>query len=300
MQREINVGAGSHARPEQGNHRGLLLLTAHLRRNQIAPTYLFTGPEGEAKNELATRFAQALNCERGKFFENCNCPSCQKIGRGNHPDVKWLGQDEKIRSLKIEEVRAVVHECWLKPFEGKWKVFIFQGAERLTLEAANALLKTLEEPPGHSVFLMLVETKAHLLETLQSRGCEVRVPPSPEPDPCTEKIVETLEEKGWDAFFEGLRGGLRTDLAPIFETLMRYFKNRSAEAWEKNPGLSENYLKAFDSVYETQQAVQANVNQKLALTHLEIRLRRHCETAVGLPGDSPHQGGLSPGRGTGL
>ena len=270
------------------------LLLAHLRLNRIAHTYLFTGPEGEKKNKLVLGFAQALNCERGGFLEecptgaitilekkhdggDCGCVSCKKIEKGIHPDLRWLGKDEKVRSLKIEEVRSVLHEASLKPFEGKWKVFVFQGAERLTLEAANALLKTLEEPPGHSVFLLLVEAKAHLLETIQSRGFEIRVPPEPEPDPREAGEIRLLEEKGWEGFFEGIRASSRTELAGVLENLLRYFKTRSAEEWPKSPTRSENFLKAFDSVYEVQEAVDANVNQKLALTHLEIQLRRHCE-----------------------
>ena len=254
------------------------LLLAHLRRNQIAPTYLFSGPAGGEKNELATRFAQALNCEHQKFFEACDCASCRRIEKRNHPDVRWLGLDEKSRSIKIEEVRTVLHEASFKPFEGGWKAFIFQDAERLTVEAANALLKNLEEPPGHSVFILMVETKVHLLETLQSRGFEIRVPPGPEPDPRRDKTIRLLEEKGWDAFFEGLRGVSRADLAPALENLMRYFKIQSVESWLKDPAQSEKFLKAFDAVYETQEAVDANANQKLALTHLEIQLRRHCPT----------------------
>ena len=260
-------------------------LLAHLRRNRLAHTYLFTGPAGQEKNELAARFAQALNCERSQTrgltpFEFCSCSSCRKIEKGNHPDVRWLGLDPKIRSIKIEEIRTVVHESFLKPFEGMWKVFIFQDAERLTTEASNALLKTLEEPPGHSIFILLVETKAHLLETIQSRGCEIRLPPRPESDPAQDPSIQILEEKGWDVFLERLRFESRPDLAPALEMLMRYLKIQSAEVWQKNPVKSEQYLKAFEAVYETQEALEANVNQKLALTHLEIQLHRHCPAAV--------------------
>ncbi len=250
------------------------LLLAHLRRNRIAPTYLFTGTDEQKKDELVLQFIKALNCEKQKFYEPCDCASCRKIEAKNHPDLHWQGEDEKSCSIKIGEIRGILHQAALKPFEGKWKVFILRGAERLTTEASNALLKTLEEPPEHSVFLLLVETKAHLLETIQSRGFEIRVPPAHDPDPMEDQAIRLLKEKGWTAFFEAIKANSRMDLAPILENLMRFFKNQSAEVCETNPSKSRQFLKAFDAVYETQDAVEANTNQKLAMTHLEIELRQ--------------------------
>lgn len=250
------------------------LLLAHLRRNRMAHTYLFTGTGEKKKEELVLRFAQALNCEKENFFQDCGCTSCRKTEARNHPDVHWIGEDEKIRSIKIEEVRNILHQAVLKPFEGKWKIFILRGSERLTTEASNALLKTLEEPPEHSIFLLLVETKVHLLETIQSRACEIRVPPAKDPDPWEDENIRLLKEKGWTAFFERVKGNSRVEMAHVLENLMRFFKIQSAEVWETNPVRSQQFLKAFDAVYETQDAVEANTNQKLAMTHLEIELRR--------------------------
>lgn len=254
------------------------LLSTHLRSHRIAHTYLLSGPEGETKTALALGFAKALNCEKEKgdspLFIECDCPSCGKIERRSHPDVQWLGEDREARSLKIEEIRALLHAASLKPFEGRWKVFILQGAERLTLEAANALLKTLEEPPEHSVFLLLVENKAHLLETIQSRAVEIRTPPGPEKDPGENQAIRLLSEKGWAPFFETLRAASRPKLQEALEALLRYLRDQAALKAKKEPGRLKPFLKAIDSVYETQEAVDANVNQKLALTHLEIQLRK--------------------------
>lgn len=250
------------------------LLAAHLQRNRIAHTYLLSGPEGEGKIKLALGFAKALNCEREKAFQACDCPSCGKIERRTHPDVRWLGEDLEVRSLKIEEIRILLHETSLAPFEGRWKVFILQGAERLTLEAANALLKTLEEPPGHSVFLLLVENKAHLLETIQSRAFEIRTSPAPEQDPEENEAIQLLREKGWDPFLEALRSASRPELREALEALMLYLRDRGVSEGKKDLKRLESHLKAIDAIYETQEALQANVNQKLAMTHLEIRLKK--------------------------
>lgn len=254
------------------------LISAHLQRNRIAHTYLFSGPSGEAKVELALEFAKALNCEEiqkgdrplfpERGFEDCGCSSCGKIKRGTHPDVRRLGQDGEARSLKIEEIRTLLHTASLKPFEGRWKVFIFEGAERLTLEAANALLKTLEEPPEHSVFFLLVENKALLLETIQSRAVEIRLPPPPEKDPRKSPAIAVLEKGDWEEFFGVLQGMRRKELTEALQGLLAHLRDQYSSAKGDCP------LKALDAVYETLEALQANVNQKLALTHLQIQLLR--------------------------
>lgn len=240
------------------------LLEAHLREGRLAHTYLFTGPAA-SKNDLVRAFARALNCEKGNFFAVCDCASCGKIERRTHPDVRWYGEDEEAKSLKIEIVRAILHEASLKPYEGRWKVFVLEGAERLTLEAANALLKTLEEPPGQSIFLLLVENKAHLLETIQSRAFEVRALPVPEKDPLEDPKIQSIETKGWPAYFDALKGLSRPELVGSLETLLLYLRDRAADR--------PQFLEAFERTYEVLKALDANANQKLALTYLEIRLR---------------------------
>lgn len=251
------------------------LLLAHLKEGRAAHTYLFTGPSGPAKNERVLTFARALNCGKNRFFESCVCLSCQKIGRMTHPDVRWFGENELAKSIKIEVIREILHEASLRPYEGPWKVFILEGADRLTLEASNALLKTLEEPPDHSVFLLLVENKAHLLETIQSRAFEVRSVPEPEKNPLDDSKIQLIESKGWPAFFEALKSASRPELAASLKTLLLYLRNRAAEEWEKSSSRSRHFLEALDEGYKVLKALDAHANQKLALTYLEIRLLRH-------------------------
>ena len=250
------------------------VLRSHLEKDRMAHTYLFTGPEGSGKISLVESFAKALNCEKGKRFEPCDCLSCRKIEKKNHPDVKWLGDDPKARSIKIEEVRNLLHEASLRPYEGKWKVFVLQGADRLTIEAANALLKTLEEPPEHSVFFLLVENKAHVLPTIESRACEVKVPPAPEKDISSHPLVQLLDEGETAEFFEKLKAASRAELDKDLEILAQYFRDRCAETQPENLNQSRKYLEAMEWIYEVQSALDSNVNQKLALTRLEIDLEK--------------------------
>jgi DNA polymerase III subunit delta' len=172
-----------------------------------ATTYLFTGNEEEKKKALAVAFAKVLNCmemespslrgrhksdveaisrservsPRGRETRDtstgCECESCMKIEHGNHPDIKWLGEDEEVNSIKISEVREFKGILALKPYEGKMKVFIFNQADRLSADAQNALLKSLEEPPPYNVIILLASHRRSLFNTIVSRSLEIKVPP---------------------------------------------------------------------------------------------------------------------------
>ena len=152
-------------------------LGAQVARGKWATTYLFTGDELDKKKALATAFAKALNCTEKSFRFDCTCESCRQIESGVHPDVKWYGLDEEAASIKIEEVRDFKNWLSYKPFKGKVKAFIFNMAERLTAEAQNALLKSLEEPPPGNVILLLVPHRKFLFDTIGSRATEIKVPP---------------------------------------------------------------------------------------------------------------------------
>ncbi len=106
----------------------------------------------------------------------CTCTVCARIQAGTHPDVKWYGQDEEANSIKISEIRDFKNWLGLKSFEGKVKVFIFNQAERLTGEAQNALLKSLEEPPSGNVILFLISHRKALFDTISSRAVEIKIP----------------------------------------------------------------------------------------------------------------------------
>lgn len=163
----------------------LTLLQRALTGEHVAHAYLFSGREGVGKKLLAQQFAQSLNCEKGVSFSECSCESCRKIREDIHPDVKWIGLDEELRSIKIEDIRLLQSWVALRPFEGRKKVVIINGAERLTIEAANAFLKTLEEPPGNTHIVLLIEHVFRLPDTVLSRLVEIRLLPLPFERLCT-------------------------------------------------------------------------------------------------------------------
>lgn len=157
-----------------GQDRAVALLENSLRRQEVAHAYLFVGPPHVGKGTLALNLAQALNCPAPD--SPCGlCPTCQRIADRKHADVVWmeLARDEKGGHLKkeisTEQVKEVERFAQLPPYEGRFKVFIVDGAEYLSAEASNRFLKTLEEPPPHVVFILLASRERAVLPTVVSR-----------------------------------------------------------------------------------------------------------------------------------
>lgn len=146
-------------------------------RGRLAHAYLFIGPSGIGKGETALEVAKLINCEAQKSEMSCDvCPSCMKINSGNHPDVTVIdnGYGE---SIKIEQIRELLSRSKLRPFSAPKKVFILRNIENLTLEGANAFLKTLEEPAGDSLLLLTTSVPEKNLDTIKSRCHAVHFPP---------------------------------------------------------------------------------------------------------------------------
>jgi len=167
-------------------------LKASLESGRVSHAYIFSGPDGVGKRIAALNFAKTLNCDNVKSGEPCDqCPSCKKIDSSKHPDICVLSPKEegdaiktlrhaqglypeRSRGIKIGHMRAIIKDIYLKPFEAKKKVYIIEAAQELKHEAANALLKTLEEPPTDSIIILLTENIKALFHTIVSRSQVVR------------------------------------------------------------------------------------------------------------------------------
>lgn len=150
-----------------GQERALRVLRKALTSTRLAHAYLFYGPPGVGKRTIALQFVQALYCSTAAVDECGTCPTCRKISAGHHPDVMYVQTEGT--TMKIEQVRAVQRHLGFKPYENQRTTVILDGCEFLTPPAANALLKTLEEPPSHALLLLLTGNKDALPLTINSR-----------------------------------------------------------------------------------------------------------------------------------
>ena len=150
------------------------LLRRSLQKGRLAHAYLLVAENLNDAQRLARELAKVVNCEKTASSatgdEACDrCTSCEKIEAGNHPDVRWIRPEMKSRQIGIEQVRELEQPLYLAAGEGRMKVGVLVEADRLTVPAANAFLKTLEEPPADSLILLLSAEPQRLLETILSR-----------------------------------------------------------------------------------------------------------------------------------
>lgn len=155
-------------------------LHTHLAAGQVPGGYLFVGPEGVGKRVLALEFAKSLNCSVPMDQRPCDrCSACQQFGRGGHPDFHVLAPGGGSDQIRIEAVRHVLGRVALRPYNAAVQVVLIDGADRLTEEAANALLKALEEPSKYARFLLTTSCLAGCLPTVVSRCQLLRCAPLP-------------------------------------------------------------------------------------------------------------------------
>jgi DNA polymerase III subunit delta' len=160
-----------------GQGQGVLLLQRSLARGRLAHGYLFSGHQLDDLELLARALAKTLNCQQpvrsspgGAAIDSCDaCLTCRKIEHETHADIHWVRPESKMRIVGVDQMRELMQEINLKPTEAEYKVAVIVAADRLTVPAANAFLKTLEEPPPKSILILLTTEPQRILETILSR-----------------------------------------------------------------------------------------------------------------------------------
>jgi DNA polymerase III subunit delta' len=158
-----------------GQDRSIAVLRSSIAIGRVAHAYLFSGIEGCGKKKTALAFVQAVFCGKD---EACGvCPSCRKVANGQHPDLHILEPDGAF--IKIDQVRELQKELSYRAFEAPKKACIIDGAEKLNQSSGNALLKTLEEPPGDALMILIAPERSAVLQTILSRCQSLQFHPLP-------------------------------------------------------------------------------------------------------------------------
>lgn len=174
-----------------GNSRVKKILSKALQRERVPNSILFCGPEGVGKKDMALVLAKAMNCEK-KRDDACEaCSSCRAIHTGNFPDVIEIYPEGNV--VKIEQMRNLRQIAYLRPMVGKKRAFIVFEAEKMTEEAANSLLKILEEPPLSSHIILITHNPFMIIPTIKSRCQILNFSPVSKED-----IEKILVEKGYE------------------------------------------------------------------------------------------------------
>lgn len=166
--------------PIIGHQRVIKQLSHAIVSDRVAGAYLFAGPAHVGKETVALYFAKSMNCATSNEGACGRCLSCRKADDGNHPDLQVIRPSGTW--MKIDQVRDLQKRIVYRPLEGQRKVAILTEAERMNLEAANCLLKTLEEPPAESVLILLTTNLDALLPTIRSRCQIIKFQPLPIPE----------------------------------------------------------------------------------------------------------------------
>lgn len=159
-----------------GHQKQILTLKKALQRDRLHHAYLFLGPDGVGKMTVALSLAAALHCSLGEGDSCGRCANCLRVSDGNHPDVRVIGPEAGKREITISQMRNLQRMLELRSFSGKKKVVIINPARFMNYYAQNSLLKTLEDPPGDVLIILIDHSTGNLLSTVLSRCLRLYFP----------------------------------------------------------------------------------------------------------------------------
>ncbi|MBR1802362.1 MAG: DNA polymerase III subunit delta' [Clostridia bacterium] len=289
-----------------GNEIVKKLLNSTIQKNNILHSYLFVGPDGIGKSIFAKEFAQMILCEN-EITKPCHqCKSCLEMESNNHPDFLQINSDDG-KSIKIEQVRFLQEKIAEKPVSSNRKVYVIYDSDLMTREAANSLLKTLEEPPAYATLILITSNESKLLTTIKSRCIKVNFQVIEQ-----EQILQYLRKNNLDAgvtqnMLEMCEGSIgkalklqerKDDYAEIEELIHKISNTDITEIWNHAEVLykaKENVMELLDymnllfykqlcqkqqtaivkaiySVEEAKKRILANANYDMSIDHLLLEI----------------------------
>ena len=247
------------------NKRAQETLAAFVNGGRFPHALLLEGPEGSGRRTFAREIAAALFC-RGEHKPCGSCNQCRKVLEQNHPDVEYYGGDGSRRSFHIDTIRQLRQNAWLLPGEAPCRVCVLCGAENMTDQAQNALLKILEEPPEHTVFILTAENRAMLLPTILSRVQTIRLEPL-----TPAEILPVLRERCPDQPGEKLEWAAETA-----DTIGQALALLADESLQKHAQLAQRMLELLcnGSEYDLLTAVEPVSRKRENLLEVCTQLRQ--------------------------
>ena len=257
---------------------------------RLAHAYLFTGPAQAGKMPTALAIAQLVNCEDEAHAPCGNCASCRKIAAGNHPDVHIVDVLKDENSIKIEQIRQMLGRVALRAFEAKTKVFIVRGIHLMTTEAANALLKTLEEPAPNTLMILTTNVPEACLDTVKSRCHSVKFFCNEEHLPeDKDRILDVfLSRAGHEDYLKTLSGDKEQAadamlvLLSFLRDVMLYksggnvdnlvYKNRVSDLHKMSGRNMDDLCAVNAQIVRVKSLADENLNVKMALSLVRERL----------------------------
>jgi DNA polymerase-3 subunit delta' len=230
-----------------GHNRQITILKQAIQNNRLAGSYLFAGMSGIGKKLVAISLAKALNCE-GRSLNFCNnCPSCKKINHGNHPEVIVIIPQNNL--ITIDIIRKIKQQLKFKSIFARIRVFIIDDCHKMNNQAANALLKTLEETPKKTLFILITSNPHKLLPTIVSR-CQ-RITFSPLNSKKIEKLVKEKEKIDFEGKDISILSSMALGSLGRFELLYETFWEIRQDIIKRMTGLSKGLPgKALDIAFE--------------------------------------------------
>jgi len=251
-----------------GNSRLKEQLSQRERERGLSHAYIISGPAGSGRHTLARLLAAGMLCiSRGE--RPCGkCGPCVKVKKGLHPDLSVIAGPVEGKPITVDQVRGLRSDAYIRPNEGKRKVYLLEKADQMNASAQNAMLKLLEEGPPYAAFLLIADNAGGLLQTVRSRCEELSLtPPDQVEETCSneerralvEKLAGTLEKAGELELFEtamsldSKRG--REELSTLLDALEGELGSHAARG-----GDCRRLLRAVDLVNRLREAVRLNVN----------------------------------------
>jgi DNA polymerase-3 subunit delta' len=254
-----------------GHDWAVNLLKTNIRNGHLPHSYLITGPQRVGRRSLAIRLAQAVNCDKASEpGEICaTCRPCEKIGQMQHPDFHVVQAQENRGTLKVDQIRELQHKLSLTPYEANYRIALLLRFEEAHNSAANALLKTLEEPPRHVILIITADSSESLPATIVSR-CQVIHLRSVPTDTITRGLVSGWNLSQDDASHYAHICGGRPGLAITLHQNLEISNQRTTWLDEHLDLLSANRVDRFAYAEQLVKKVNQGESKESLLNKLEL------------------------------